>query len=406
MRGSRAYRFLTNRARWLWAESCYRLWRVYDAALLLGLRLWPRRRRVLFVAMNELALRQLDRFLPVLGGDRRVLLRVSGSPRSHAQAARVREGCAKRKLRFIPFGCARLQPWDLIVFADHDDMSRFPVCVPKIRIPHGIGRGKLVDGVPYGYAPSWVNYRGRPFYTRMFEASEEDVAFAETCNPSLRGIVVVVGHLVADHLLSLRCERERIRSEMGCRPGVRTVLVQSTHGPTSLMETMGRQFVDACVQLAARGGWQFILQTHPHHWHGPRAESQPYGRLLLEQEGKPGIRVLRPHEDWARAMVASDMVVSDHTSILLLYALLGKPILFAAAPDVQLIEGNPLWRLTRTVPRLEGVDGLESALSDAIVSFPREQVAKIASTIVSCPGQAATRMRSEILCLLKLPETG
>ena len=401
-RPSKVVRFLANRSRWLATELSYRLCRAVDAALRRLRARRPMPRRVLFVAANDLGLRQLLLLREVLAEDTRLRLTVTDSPRGAANRDLIGPWCEQRGFVYLPFRRARWRPWDLMIFADHDDMARFPVNVPKVRISHGIFGSKLIDGVPYRYDPKWVEYRGKVFYSRMFEPSDYAVECALKHNPRLQGIVVAVGDLSADRLLSLRPERDEIRAGFGCSPDDFVVLLQSTYGATSLMESIGNELVPQCVSLAAETDFRFILQTHPHHWTGPYAQDHPYGHFLLDQEGKPGITVIHHDEDWAPYMMASDMVITDHTSLSMTYALLGKPMLFVAVPGTTLIEGNPGERLAQVLPKLSSIENLAVDIERARNEFPREQVAEIAKDILSYPGEAADRIQKEVYGLLGL----
>ena len=385
-------------------EARHLLWSVYDGLLatLLGCRSGPR--RVLFVAINELALESLAYFREVVEENRCFSFTVTHSPREVANRELIENWCCARSVAFVSFRRARWRPWHLMVFADHDQMDRFPVCVPKVFIGHGIYGSKLIDGVPYLHDPHWIEHRGRVFYTRMFESSDYAVECAIRHNPDLRGIAVAVGNLDADRVFALVSEREQIRAGMGYGSEDLVILLQSTYGETSLMESIGRDLIAACARAAAEHGWEFILQTHPNHWTGPWAEEHPYGKLLLEQEGKPGITVIHHDEDWAPYMVASDMVITDHTSLSMTYALLGKPMLFVAVPGTTLIEGNPGERLARILPKLSDPGSLVADIDRAMRDFPHEQVAEIAKDILSYPGEAAVRIRREVAGLLWLPQ--
>jgi len=399
---SRPVRFFVNRLRWGIEESRYSCWSVYDAIAARCTLSRSEVRRILLVAMNELGLRQFMLLREVFSDDSSVEFAVTDSPRGTANRALIEKWCRQHGLDYLPFGRARWRTWDLMIFADHDDMARFPVDVPKVRISHGIFGSKLVGGVPYRYDPKWIEYRRKVFYSRMFEPSEYAVECALSHNPKLDSIAVAVGDLSADRLLSLRPERDGIRAGFGYFPNDFVILLQSTYGATSLMESIGKALVGKCINLAEAKGWKFILQTHPHHWTGPHAVDHPYGQFLLKQEDKPGITVIHPDEDWAPHMIASDMVITDHTSLSMTYALLSKPTLFVDVPGTQLIEGNPGHRLAQILPKLSSVGNLAEDIKRARDTFPREQVAEIAKDILSYPGEAVERMRSELLGFLGL----
>ena len=115
-----------------------------------------------------------------------------------------------------------------------------------------------------------------------------------------------------------------------------------------------------------------------------------------------GFVVVQPDTDWAPYMVASDIALTDHTSLAVNYALLNKPMLYVSVPDASLVKGAPVHELSEILPRLEGVDKLEEGLLTAFSEFPREQVAKIARECNSYPGEAADRIKKEIYGVLKL----
>lgn len=398
------FRFLSNRSRWLKGEISYLSTRVFDAFLWRRAQHTPYPKRILFVAMNGLGLKFLDDVQGVFESDERIDFTVTHSPGGIQSRDAIEEKCHAAGIPYLPFIRVRWQTWDLMVFADHDAMDRFPDCVPKVRLGHGICGSKLVNGVPYRHAPQWIEYRGKVFYSRMFEASDYAVQLAVRHNPKLKGIAVACGDLAADRMLALRVEREVIRTSMGYSENDFVILVQSTYGETSLMESVGRELISHCVVLAHSKDWRFILQTHPHHWTGPRATSHPFGQFLSAQEDKPGITVIRNGEGWAPAMVASDMVITDHTSLSMTYALLGKPMLFVDVPGTTLIEGNPGQRLAKVLPKLSTPGCLAEDIARARSAFPREQVAEIAKDILSYPGEAAERIRNEVCSLLALDD--
>ncbi len=355
-------------------------------------------REVIFVAVNALGLRLFETMLPLFRG-LQVRFSVMPSPRTALTDEEIRQWARENHVDFWPRDGALRQFWHLMVFSDHDKMDVFPPTITKLRVGHGISRSKMVGGVPYRYAPQWCMHRGRVFFSRMFEASEDAAHWAMAYNPALKGRVVAVGDLAADRLLALRSERERLRSEMGYIPNERVVLFQSTFGPSSLMETYGRGVIEALVRLASTGGLKCILQSHPKHWAGP---DSTWRDILLSQEGKPGVRILHAGEDWVPAMIASDLAVTDHTSLTLTYSLLGKPILFFQHPDTVHLPGGPFEHLARILPRLSSPENLAADLDRAEREFPASEVAKVTEIILSYPGEAAPRMRRELCKSLNL----
>ena len=128
----------------------------------------------------------------------------------------------------------------------------------------------------------------------------------------------------------------------------------------------------------------------------------PFGQFLLDHEDKLAVTVIRGGEDWAPAMVASDMVITDHTSLSMTYALLEKPMPYVDVPGTILVQREPRQRLAEALPKLSAPENLAADLEYARRHFPRDQVAEIAKDILSYPGESARRIREEVYSLLRL----
>jgi hypothetical protein len=296
---------------------------------------------------------------------------------------------------------ARLQNWDLLLLADHGGAGRFAPHLPKVQLYHSLSGGKMVDGENYRFAPSRTLRRGRPLYERMFVPGEAMCARALRGNPALGATIAVIGDAGVDAMIAMNARRAILRRELGFLPDERVVLVQSTFGAHSLMEAMGEELCEVIATLPGR--YRFVLSTHPKHWSGDSRGSHENLRATLRRQREKGVVVLEMDDPWERYAIASDLCVSDHTGLVCNYAMLGKPIIMLLLPPDILSEGSEELMVYNVVPHLPQAAALPDLLARVERDYPLDGLQRVARAIVSCIGQADTRMRDHFYQLLRLP---
>ncbi len=318
--------------------------------------------------------------------------------------------CLERELaeelgyRYLPYVRARARWWDLIIFAEYRAVDRFHPDIRKVLVNHFLGGGKIISGKEYRFERD-MSHWGRPLFASIFEASAAERDRTVAAYPALAPYLCMVGDLRSDRMLELRTRREQIRSEMGFAPADKVVLIQSTWGPQSIMERWGRELLSEAVRLLDEGKYKFIASTHPHHWHGPRAAQQPWGKYLAELK-RPGLVVIKPGDDWGKFMVASDLAVTDNTSLSATYCQLHKPLAFIALPEDTVPPGSTVAQLYSISPHLESPAELESMIDQVLKDYPYDKLKQTAHEVNSLPGEAAGRIRRELYRLLDLCENG
>jgi hypothetical protein len=353
------------------------------------------RRSVLLVALNELQVRYLSEFRGVFDSDPRLSFFLTSRRRGRA-AEPVRSRAAAVNLPFLERDHARRRWWDLAVFADHGGLERFPRLIPRLRIQHCMATGKRIGGEWYRYNPALcLDRRGRPVYECIFEASEAIRALAVAEVPALAGRIAVVGDLDADRLLARQGDREACRRELGLGPDDRVALIWSTWGPGALIRTMGEALLAEAERLQKEGPWRFVLSVHPEHWlaGGESFRAQVRG---FEDRGL----VVRPAGvSFYEPFVAADAMISDHTSLAAMYALLGKPLAFVPVGAEYLSPESTLGRLHALCPHVKSPADLEEVLDG---DFPLAGMRELTDELTSEPGRAAERYRQETYDLLRL----
>jgi hypothetical protein len=373
------------------------------AVVRLALGLWPQcptSRRVLFACNQELQAGYLAEIWNVLKPDPRLdfgLVMSRVEPRS-GEAERIRRALPVRERS--PFW-AHAGRWDLMICADHyllrglvtDSRRRI------IRISHGFP-GKREAGRLYAFGPGAYALDGRIRYTRMFVPSQTVKEWAVRQDPAFADIVTVVGSLGDDKMFAEVERRQEYRSRFGFKPEDTVVFVTGTWGPHSIFRTMGDALLAKTRELQSE--FRFVLSTHSIEYRPRTAPERVWGEYLRTQR-EHGFIVREPWDDWIPYMIASDILLADHTSLALHGALLGLPFVCVPVPE-ELVEPGTVIREIRDISPMVRADAsdLRQALLRARSSYPLDKLRKIAARINSCPGQAAARSRAELYAQLSL----
>jgi len=294
---------------------------------------------------------------------------------------------------------AYVRRWDLIIAPDHVHTALVDRCdCPTLFVPHGIQGGRLFEGEQYTFGKFAYNRRGEIRYTRMFAANEANRDIAMALNAKFADVIAVVGNLHDDQMLELAARRDDLRRNLGVQPDEKVVFVLSTWGPDCLFRTIGDAVLAEARKLQLE--FRFVLNIHPLEYRPQPAGERVWGEYLRTQR-QHGFLVREPTEDWMRYMVACDIVLTDHTSLALHGALLGRPPVYAPVRDELLEPGSLVWRLREIAPtiRADAAD-LRARLCQALNSFPKDALNRLAREINSCPGSSADRIRDELYSLL------
>ncbi len=314
---------------------------------------------------------------------------------SHAQLA------ASLDVPHVGYLAARCKWWDLILFADSASARAFNPRIPKVMAYHSLGCGKVIGNEHYKYGSRVCDPQGEPLFAHIFEASQTTRDQAVRARPALEPVIAVVGDLRADALLARNEHRSEIRKSLGFDEGDTVVMIQSTWGPASLMETMGESIVAEASKMIGSSRYRFILSTHPNHWTGGYAERHPWGEFIDSQRTS-GFVVIGPGEDFEPFHIAADIVVTDHTGISLNFALLQKPLVFVPIAAGTVMPESWEARLAALSPTLTSASDLAATVGEALQHYPLDELAALAHQIDSNQGKAAQAMSKEIYDVLRL----
>ncbi len=362
-----------------------------------------RTRRVLLVAHNKLMLLKMKDVADVIADDENIAWHCTSS-RPPVEASSIISDANKYGYTYVHPYHASIQLWDLIIVADHSMTHHFNKTIPTLLVHHGLGDAKILldRDERYQYARRYVmRDMNTPVYTCMFESSERRREEAEKKLPSLKGHISVVGHLESDALIELDKQRADIRAKLGFSNEDIVLFIGSSHGNHSLLDSIGHEVIEEALSLPSH--YKIILWAHYNHWQKKDSETRNIGNSLRGYSGDR-IRICEPENDLISHIVASDIGLTDFTSVSLYFAVLNRPIVYTTIPDGVISKQSELWRLYCQAPKITGLQDLRSVIEHVQCSYPQDILESISADLVSYPGMAAQRIKCELYRLLKLDQ--
>jgi CDP-glycerol glycerophosphotransferase (TagB/SpsB family) len=215
----------------------------------------------------------------------------------------------------------------------------------------------------------------------------------------------LVGYPKLDRLVDGSLDREDVARSLGLTPSATTVLYAPTWSPHSSLNPMGEDVID---RLAA-AGLQVIVKLHDRSYdRGARGSGGiDWSARLKKYDDHPLVRVAQD-PDGTPFMIASDAMVSDHSSIAFEYTLLDRPIVIIERPDLTArarINPDKVHQLrSAAVVVREPADVVESVVHT--LKHPRQlarERGQIALSLFYKPGTATDRALMHVCRLLDLP---
>ncbi len=215
---------------------------------------------------------------------------------------------------------------------------------------------------------------------------------------ALQVSVVDVGFPKLDALAQGAFDRTATLRALGLDPGLPTVLICSHYTPQGLLPTFGASLVDA---LGAAENYNLIVGGHPQlleEGSRDRMGSDWYSEL----EGavaRTGSGRAFGEADVSPFLFAADLLVSDHSSVSLEYAVLGRPIIFFDHPEWEWSDqalGENLRRAATPVASIEEIVAVVAGFIGRPLPWTADTSGLVASSH-SFLGGAAERAADAIL---------
>ncbi|GAA4851212.1 hypothetical protein GCM10025787_37980 [Saccharopolyspora rosea] len=321
------------------------------------------RRRVLGVVRTLTALDRLLDVLPVLADDMRVETRFSIA-RGSEFSADLDDHLHRIGARIADWGEATPASFDFAI-SPSGNGPLHELGIPLMTLPHGAGHHKLRatdEGVATevsGLSRTQLTHRGEVVPTVVGLSHDDQLDVLRRHCPEALPRAEVIGDPCFARLRASLPVREHYRDALGTEHRT-LVLVASTWGGESLFGREGDLAAELVAELPA-ADYQVALVLHPNIW-------AKYGRYQIESwtwtARRRGLVLVPPLRSWQAALVAADVVVSDHGSLAFYAAALGTPLLLAAFGEHEIAPGSPMSLLGARAGRLRRGD-LKSQLDGA-----------------------------------------
>jgi hypothetical protein len=353
---------------------------------------WGGRRRVLVDGRTPVNFTMVAPIVRAMEADRRVAFWFTASEEPARMAAIYREA---PDVRTIHPRRAALMKFDAYLASDFMWAS-LPRGTCRIQIFHGVG-GKYGFDAPTRSMREWhrlffVNERRRNNFISA-RAIDAD-------SPAIR----MVGMPKADCLVDGTFHRERVLADLGLDPSRPTVLYAPTWSPASSLNALGVELVEGLLRMPVN----LVVKLHDRSRDlRDRYSGGVDWAARLKPLLSPGRAVLAPGHDISPYLVASDLMVTDHSSAGFEFLLRDKPIVRIHRPALIALANIHADYVRLLASVADSVDDLPEALSAvehglADPAARRAERQQVAADLFYRPGGATARAVAALYDALEL----
>jgi CDP-glycerol:poly(glycerophosphate) glycerophosphotransferase len=330
------------------------------------------RRRVLFDLRNTMNVAVLQPMFSALQGDDRVHVAFACEEPARVAAAVRQEAAAD----VLDHAEVVWQRWDLYVSADPWTRPRLRRCSQSATFFHGVaGNSNLDDPSALQAGFDWFDRVGFINAERMDTYLKRGIVSADAA--------VLVGFPKADRLALGGYRARQIKRRLGLDGDRMTALYAPGWSPAGSLHMAGEQIVASLRD----SGFNVIVKLHPMSFHPEAKYSGGFDwQSRMDAVQEPGRVVHVIDADSSLVMAASDVLVTDHSTVGFEYCLLDRPIVVFDVPDqIRIARVNPdqaarLRAVARLVCRSEEAGPVareELAHADRLSSARRQLAARM-----------------------------
>jgi len=371
--------------------------RIHAADDLLS-RVGRSRVRILFEAATPMSLAVFKPILDRLEQDSRLEFWFTASDRSW-DAHRIFRAAGMTG-RIVEAREARWRKFDAYVNTDFWNMTWLPRRTTRVHLFHGVA-GKYDLDAPVAIAPVVASFDLLMFPNRQRLQKYADAGLVDSDGPQAQ----LVGYPKVDCLVDGSLDRAAIQRALGLDPLTPTVLYAPTWSPYSSLHSMG---VDVITSLC-RLGLNVIVKLHDRSYDRTTRGSGGFDwRERLDRLSRDWPMHIARDFDASPYLFASDLIVTDHSSVGFEFMLLDRPIVVIHCPlliqnaRIALDKVQSLQSAAAVVTRADEVARtVLKELADASRLSARRRA--VAGDLFHDPGGATTRAVQCIYNVLALP---
>jgi hypothetical protein len=356
---------------------------------------------VLAVARTITSANRLLDVLPVFTADTRiqVVFTVADGSQFHDG---VTDRIRAKGFRIISWAQAVRTRFDLAISAS--DRGRLAeIAAPLLLIPHGVGYHRRAETPtqPGHHAISGLTaaalHRARTTApTTVAVAHPRQLDQLRAVSEPAAQHAVVTGDPCLDRMLASLSLREKYRHAFHARDR-RLILLSSTWGRFSLLGSDPTLPARLLAQLPL-DEYRVAAALHPNVW--ARHGSWQVRRWLADALDA-GLMLVPPEEGWRAAVIAADLVITDHSSVTCYAAALGRPLLLAADGNGEVVPGSGMDALRTALARLTA-EPFTAQIDRAMDDHDPDKMIALTEPIFAHRHQAKQRLHSTLYRLLRL----
>jgi hypothetical protein len=357
---------------------------------------WRGRRQVLLYSRIPAHFMAVRPVIEALREDPRVDVSVcSAEGRADTIAAFGESGLADRLL-------ARQQcTWrrfDLYIDGDPWVLADLHRCARRINFFHGVAGKYGLDAPPFdAHLFDW--------YDRVAFVNRDRMRRYLAARIVKPRQAVLVGFPKLDRLVTDPPDGDMVRRDLGLIPGRLTIMYAPTWSYASSLHIAGEAIIETLLGIGAN----VIAKLHDNCFErGERfAAGVDWRERLWKFNGRPGFH-LATSADSTLYVAASDIIVTDHSSIGFEACAVDRPVIVFDAPDlprVARINPEKMALLRSASDVVYSVAELPQAVAEALRNPTRRASARrrVAAEMFHDPGRATARALDVIYELLELP---
>jgi CDP-glycerol:poly(glycerophosphate) glycerophosphotransferase len=352
-------------------------------------------RIVLVEARTPMNLAVLRPVLDELLEDRRLRLRFTGPLRDDLQHAFEEMGVSSRVVGRDRAEWSRV---DLYINADPWEAASLRRVARQLNFFHGVAGKYDLDcprNLPIGFDR----------YDRVAFPNESRLTSYVAAGIVTREQAALVGYPKADALAANHARPSDAARALGLEPARATVIYAPTFSPAASLQASG----EAIVETMLAAGWNVIAKLHDRSFDpDPKYTGGIDWRARFGRFERTGRFVLAASGDSTPYVLASDAMITDHSSIGFEFCVLDRPLIVFDVPGLaEAARINPdkiaLLRSAATVVR--HVEDVASATASELAAPGRLSAARrhAANDVFYRPGRATDRALSLIYEMLDLP---
>jgi hypothetical protein len=351
--------------------------------------------RVLVDARTPMNLAVLAPVWRHLLADSRLDVHFTGPERTDLQRALTSAGVAQRA---VSRKAARVQRWDLYINADPWDPATLLRCRRRLNFFHGVA-GKYDLECPVNL-PIDVH-----IYDRLAFPNAGRMRKYVTAGLVKPERAVLVGFPKLDALVNNRVPPRERAVALGLDPDVPTAVYAPTFSPQSSLQEHGEAIVRTLLDL----GLNVIVKLHDRSLDpDPTYSGGRDWRARFAAIARQGRFLFADGADSTDYLLASDLLVTDHSTVGFEFCALDRPVIVFDVPELLVaarIDRSRVQLLRSAADVIDRIDELPRAVEQALRN-PRERRAErlaAAGEVFHDPGRATERALALCYELLEYP---